>query len=296
MIKYRSLTIIIGTFLLLTFIGCDEKNIDTSKKETDSKVITDSISNGDYVQFGRYDDEPILWKCVDTANGAMLVSEYILTLKAFSAAQSGVVAPPGGSLTVDESGNIIRDTTADLRQMYGSNEWHNSNLREWLNSDSKVVNYTTQPPIKEAVYEGYNPYADESGFLTNFTESEKKKIKEVTHDAVKDRVYILSKDEVNKYIGSTPNERKKHMVYEVDEDVSLDYECYKIRVRNIWWYWTRTPSTESSFAVFFVNDNGNLHSAIGACIGKVGVVPALNLHPVIPISGNGTKEEPYILQ
>jgi len=52
---------------------------------------TSTISNvtlrlGDYVQMGRYYDEPILWCCVDVdENGPLMLAERILTLKPFDA-------------------------------------------------------------------------------------------------------------------------------------------------------------------------------------------------------------------
>ena len=65
-------------------------------------------------------------------------------------------------------------TGSDARKSMGSNYWVSSNLREWLNSDSKTVRYTQLPPDAKGV-KAY-PYADEAGFLTGFTEVEKNAI------------------------------------------------------------------------------------------------------------------------
>ena len=56
----------------------------------------------------------------------------------------------------------------------GSLYWATSNMREWLNSDSKTVSYTSNPPTNESM--NGNGYADEPGFLNEFTEEEKNAI------------------------------------------------------------------------------------------------------------------------
>lgn len=57
----------------------------------------------------------------------------------------------------------------------GASYWQSSNIREWLNSDSMNVEYTISPPSRENLG-SINAYDEEPGFLTNFTESEKRAI------------------------------------------------------------------------------------------------------------------------
>jgi hypothetical protein len=54
----------------------------------ETSFTADTIKVGDYVLFGSYNDEPILWRCIDTENGVMLLSEYILCMKAYDAAEN----------------------------------------------------------------------------------------------------------------------------------------------------------------------------------------------------------------
>lgn len=122
---------------------------------------------GDYVQFGKYNDALILWRVIhiDQDGNPLLFSDRILSLKAF-----------------DAGGDYHND---DYRIDDGSNYWKDSNIRQWLNTDKKsgTIKWIQNPPSKENMCLGYNPYEDEEGFLAdkNFTESEKNIIKPVNH-------------------------------------------------------------------------------------------------------------------
>ena len=124
------------------------------------------IGIGEYVQLGEFYQEPVLWRCVSQdENGMLMLSDGILTMRAFDGA--------------GEHDNDIMN----FRLYYGSNRWENSNLRDWLNSDAeagKVVWSCGNAPSKENVWNGYNAYDDEAGFLNGFTDSQKSAVKEVT--------------------------------------------------------------------------------------------------------------------
>ena len=64
-------------------------------------VYTGQIKVGDYVTFGSYYDEPILWRCVDTENGVELWSEHIICMKAYDAAESGIWGESGGNYSTE---------------------------------------------------------------------------------------------------------------------------------------------------------------------------------------------------
>lgn len=255
-------------------------------------VLIGTIKVGDYVTFGSYYGEPILWKCVDTENGVMLLSEYILCLKAFDAAESGIWGEAGGSYTknVDE-------------QQYGSKNWETSNIREWLNSEATSVSFTTQPPVESALLGGNNAYADEPGFLSNFTEAECNNILPVSHDGCKDMVFILSYDEVHKYIfdGDSRSFETIRMLTEAakclcEHDSSLDSG-------NDWWYYTRSScetdldgkslATFGGGAFYYFN---HIFYGIYPGTGTGGVLPALTLKSDVCISGDGTASNPWVLQ
>ena len=240
-------------------VATQESNVEEKKVEEKKAV---SINIGEYVSFGKYNGEPILWRCVDKSNGVMLVSVYILCQKAFDAAESGTA----------------RTGNTDV-QNFGSNVWSNSNIREWLNSSSQTVSFTTQAPVESALYDGENAYADEPGFLSNFTKSERNKLKAVSHDGVTDKVYLLSEDEkIKGYFEA----KGKFNFPESRAGISpLHFN-------------TRTPSTSSPDGTRVVSE-GNLSNS-GACDGSSGVLPALNLRSEISTSkGDGSINSPYTI-
>ena len=137
---------------------------------------TKTLQYGDYLQMGTYYGEPILWRCVDVqTNGLLMWAHKIICFKAYDAAGENTVNASGGESSHNRGG----DGGEHRQHYYGSNYWADSTLRTWLNSDEQNVTWACgNPPVEGSVT--YNPYDDEAGFLTNFTDTEKKTIKEVT--------------------------------------------------------------------------------------------------------------------
>lgn len=132
----------------------------------------DEYRIGAYYQLGKYNGTPIIWRCVSTddENGILMVSDKILCFKAANA------------------GKNDNDTYVN-EDIYGSNFWEESTIRQWLNStaDAGNIEWLNYPPDKNHIKESFtiyngefidgnntNFYADEAGFLSqdNFTESE----------------------------------------------------------------------------------------------------------------------------
>ena len=138
-----------------------------------------TINIGDYVQMGKYYDEPILWRCVDIdENGPLMLADRILTIKPFDAA--GDHKYLDGTAQADYSSG---------RTSHGSGLWETSNMRSWLNSTATAGNVTWLdgcPPSSDKVANGNNAYATEKGFLAegNFTASEQNAIKSVTQKSL----------------------------------------------------------------------------------------------------------------
>lgn len=156
---------------------------------------------GDYVQMGTYYGEPILWRCVsygqtekaensavptlsyltrEKENGALplLLTDQILCLKAFDA----------NAETDNSSGSHGRRENSRA-----SNYWVDSTIRSWLNSDAgagEVKWQCSNPPNAESVWNGYNAYDGEAGFLTSFTDDELNVMQTVSHK------YVVSKPEI----------------------------------------------------------------------------------------------------
>ncbi len=250
-----------------------------------------NIKVGDYVTFGTYFGEPILWKCVDTENGVTLLSEYIICLKPYDAAESGIWGEKGGSFSKNVN-----------EQQYGSRTWKKSNLREWLNSADAVVKYTTQPPVESAILGGNNAYADEPGFLTNFTEAEHNLLKPVSHDKCTDLVYILSCDDVHKYICDGDPRDKDSIRMLTDAAKANCPHDDSFDPGNDWWYFTRSPidtdpngknmTPYGGGAFYYYN---HIFYGVYPGTGVGGVLPALTLKSDPCISGDGTIENPWVL-
>lgn len=120
-----------------------------------------TIKTGDYIVFGMYNGEKIKWRVINSdKNGYLLFSDRVISMKAY-----------------DSSGDMPGGRGGDGRKSYGSNDWVTSNLRCWLNSDKKNVNYSSySKPDSKGVYGGVLPYADKAGFLYQFKKQEKDQI------------------------------------------------------------------------------------------------------------------------
>lgn len=210
----------------------------------------------------------------------MLVSEYILCQKAFDAAESEHY----------EKLSNVYNAEKEI-QKFGSNDWESSNIREWLNSSDQTVIFSTHPPTKESV--SNNSYYEEPGFLSNFSQSEREKIQPINHDACIDKVYLLSTDEINKYIQQVNFSRIRQIT-----STGKTHGGYKDFIGNNWSYWSRTSIHGSISCVdgVFNADSGADPSNALSCNannGVVGVLPALNLKSDISTSGSGTKDNPW---
>ncbi len=283
-------------------------------KEVQAEEI---VKVGDYIQFGSYYDEPILWRVIniDEDGDPMLLSERILCLKAFDAA-----------------GDYHTD---DDRRKLGSNEWENSNIRQWLNSSEREINWIQNPPSAENVWKGHNPYYQEKGFITkdNFTENERNLIKPVTHKVllsaidkdkrdggsevhygykypiddmiqnygkayyknITDKVFLLSVKELKEYVYDRGWEYRAKPTAKAVENST--YKEFYISNSKFLWYRLRSPDAPYSWSGCYVDDAGLADIYSYASNGIGGVRPALylNLKSAIFKSGEGTLSSPYLI-
>lgn len=160
-----SIVLIIG---MVPIIAAEKSNLASTIPSVKS-VHEYGVQIGEYITLGSYYGEPIVWRCVAIDdNGPLMLSDRVLCLKAYDA--------KGNSNT-----HYVPGAYSTIRKSYGSNCWADSNLREWLNSAEFTVAWSHDQPTANNIYKGYNAYASEAGFLTNFTEEEKKCIKKITH-------------------------------------------------------------------------------------------------------------------
>lgn len=294
-----------------------------------------AIKIGDYVQMGKYYDEPILWRCVDIdENGSLMLADKILTIKPFDA--------KGSHKYLD--GTLQTDNSENYRTNYGSNLWETSNMRSWLNSTAKAGNVKWLdgcPPTLSAVR--VNDYSDEKGFLAegNFTDSENSAIKSVTQKSildgidanklklggtaiydsswnistivqnydtayyhyVTDKMFLLDVKQINK-IWQNSNLLGDNYYIGKPTQKAVDNTEYhgiggNIDPSNYCDNWLRTPYPASSFPCFvrFVDLYGDVNNdTVSNYI--LGVRPAfyINLSSVIFKSGNGSETNPFIVK
>ena len=287
-----------------------------------------NLNLGDYVSFGRYLGEDILWRVIDLEGGCpILWSDKILCLKPFDAAESGLA-----SVMHKRSKRI-----SDIRQRNGSNAWEKSNLREWLNSAESTIDYATIAPNDDAVFLGFNSYENESGFLAEFTDTELAMITPRTHKVilsnedrrqldggvepywapekiedclnnidesyykyVEDYVFLLSQRELyNTYMNNFDVNKLTTQACRDNCVINPNYfgkvkearDNY-IGVDECWAYWLETPKAGNPSAVNCVN-NYKISQA-NAYEGEIGVVPALALYEFdYNLRGDGTIYNPF---
>ena len=130
-----------------------------------------SLKIGDYIQFGKYNNTPILWRVIqkDEEDHPILLSDRIISLKPFDAP---------GAFYVDDATRLVS----------GSNYYHGSNIRQWLNSSSSnqgvdAIDWLQNDPSYENMPDGYNHYSQEKGFLAegNFNAEERALLKSFSH-------------------------------------------------------------------------------------------------------------------
>ena len=229
-----------------------------------------NLQTGDSVSFGTYLGEPIQWRVIKIGEDweTVLISEKILTFKAFDAPASGV-------FNEDEEGNSywsVHETEADRdfelqAFVRGSNCWADSDIRAWLNSDEETVRYEGIGPIASAMSENKNGYIGEPGFLTGFSKKEKAALlptQNITNGNALDKtpiettdfVYLLSKDELswlkeaNVSIYALPTRQA------VQQDQTLWYRMFSLDLGlEAYLWWLREPVPDKSSRCYMV-DNG----------------------------------------
>jgi len=276
-------------------------------------AATDEFNVGEYVQFGHFNDSPIVWQVIhkDEKGNPMLFSDKVITLKAF-----------------DAPGNAYSNET---RRLYGSNEWEHSTLRRWLNSRALEIEWLNNKPSLENMVNG-NAYDNEAGFLSsrNFSIPERNAILPVNHSVlladmdsmkndggtktlgktfidpdadgyrrnVRDTVFLLSIKEFSNYIEKNEFE----MMGFVTPEVMEKYEG-SINIKNgsyISDYWLRSPNYSdysSVQAVLFGEHYDDYRTSRGAWSDLCGVRPAMYIeHSKVERStGSGSKEDPFVV-
>ncbi|OKO91409.1 IgA protease [Geobacillus proteiniphilus] len=255
----------------------------------------------------KYYGKPIIFQVIDKnhpgypANSVTLLTEKIITLKAFDA---------------KEPSNPNTD-----RQSYGNNRYAHSNIRQWLNKDTSPW-YAAQhgydaPPNNSNVWSNYNEYEAEAGFLSNFSAELKSKLLVTTlsvakntvtdgggSETIQDKVFLLSETEVglgneNGIAEGTPfsffSSDAARQAYPTVEAVSnSEYTNTSLNASQPWYWWLRTPHAGFAYYARYVYSSGALTSD-NAFNGTHGVRPALNLPSDILVSDSTDADGAYII-
>lgn len=270
--------LIILAGILIKFLkdkSADEDMNSENKDIQGSEIIADDnirdIEAGDMVIFGTYNNEPIEWRVLKISEDkkeAVIVSEHILTMKAFAVPESGKYNSDGetsyNSKEIDNTNNEL------LAYIKGNSEWQKSAIRTWLNSEEENVKYQGQAPIAAAMTENKNSYNTEKGFLAGFTDDELAAIKETEittkgnvlseeeYVVTKDRVYLLSLDELEWF------EEANISIYAVPTDAAVDsdatkwYDMLSLSYGiNSYCWWLREPVEGKSFSCYLVGNGYN---------------------------------------
>lgn len=232
-------------------------------------------------------------KISEDGTTAVLISQNILSVKAFNAAESG----KGGYYEGKDQYGKDAPARTDLniqKIAWGDSTWKNSTLRTWLNSSNEVVKYEGQVPSIKAFSDMYNDYSAEAGFLNGFTEEELDMIVETSvytvgnalnKDSVietRDKVFLLSVEELEWFEDSdiplyaVPTEQ----AINANQDPTykeLVLDTYKT---DTYFWWLRDPVEGYSAKNYVVSLSVTdivTDDSYYACVPSIGVRPAITI-------------------
>lgn len=284
---------------------------------------------GDYVQLGRWNGEPILWRCVSfekitgTDADGNFITDPAQTVRAYQEgylplllADAALCAKQFDCYGSDPSGSHGRNLNdRKWASTGGSSFWADSNLRDWLNSDKgrgEVV-YTCGNPPQDAF--------SSSGFLHEFSDLEKAAVLPVAQ-----RCILSTADQSEADAGSgafSPSENNCDISDILDGNEEAYHEAWSMQVtdkvfcmdlrqvsnvyanRDIlgeqfhfggrvdvtyFGYWLRTPVGDTR--PLQVTDTGKINASPADY--KAGARPALHLSVDACVGqGDGTKGTPF---
>ncbi len=287
-------------------------------KASNTATETANAVKGDYIQFGSYNEQPLLWQVIHVLeNGNLLLwSDKIISVKVF-----------------DAFGDLVDGRGNEERIRVGANYWAGSSLREWLNSGAECVTFTYNPPSKENLWNGLNAYANEPGFLSNFTESQLVLIQETENKSllaqcdcelkeggteaftlqgskdlsksvqnydnayyhtVTDKVFILDIKQLAEYVSANGFSQTKAPTEEAV--ARSEYKSPSLTASKDFNYWTRTPITTTADKCMRISSAG-VSGDTSVDNRNLGLVPAVIIaSDFTASSGDGSAESPYVIQ
>lgn len=256
---------------------------DSSSQVVEPAVTAAKVELGESVTFGKYNDEPIVWRVIrisEDGNQAVLIADRILTMKAYDAAEGGKYNNYNGT---DYWTTRTGDVPSDIQRLIrGDNRWEYSNIRTWLNSSRENVVYNDQAPTSKAMSELRNGYNTEAGFLNGFSKDELSALKEMqittNGTTTSDKVFLLSSDELEWLSEADVSIFAKPTAAAVEQDDSQWYKvaCEAYGVDDFFW-WLRDANPENSCECKYINisytEQRIAHGSVG--LEGYGIRPAI---------------------
>ena len=253
-----------------------------------------------------YNGKAIVWKIADKnhagypANSVTLITERIISLKCFDAI---------------ESGNSDSD-----RKRYGNNRWIYANIRQWLNSQAAAGQwYSAQhgqdaPPSNANVWDNYNEYQQEAGFLAGFSANFLAALLTTTHTVGKaqvdgggtesctDKIFLATCTEVGlsgdvtagSKLAIFSNDASRQAKPTAEAVSKSEYTNSSLNANSPWYWWLADAYASRSYGVRYVNSSGALdwYNAYG---GDWGVRPLCNIKSDILVSDNPDSDGAYTI-
>ena len=249
----------------------------------------------------KYNGVPIVWLKADSnhngyPNGCTtLITEKIIARRAVDAKEP--------------------NNADSNRKSYGNNKYSVSNIDQWLNSDAAAGEWYSakheadQTPDSTTVVSS-NPYADKSGFLSEFSPLFKKLMLDTTlkvalntvtdggnYETITRKVFLASRAET---FGAAENgvmEGERLAIFVAGTKVAYYAETAVQdggTAGNAGYWWLRTPYSSFSCSVRLVISDGSLSSGY-AFSGSWGVRPLCNLKSDILVSDSVDDEGCYVV-
>ena len=253
-----------------------------------------------------YNGKAIVWKIADKnhagypANSVTLITERIISLKCFDAI---------------ESGNSDSD-----RKRYGNNRWIYANIRQWLNSQAAAGQwYSAQhgqdaPPSNANVWDNYNEYQQEAGFLAGFSANFLAALLTTTRTVGKaqvdgggtesctDKIFLATCTEVGlsgdvtagSKLAIFSNDASRQAKPTAEAVSKSEYTNSSLNANSPWYWWLADAYASYSYGVRNVDSSGalNWHNAYH---GSRGVRPLCNIKSDILVSDNPDSDGAYTI-
>lgn len=253
-----------------------------------------------------YNGKAIVWKIADKnhagypANSVTLITERIISLKCFDAI---------------ESGNSDSD-----RKRYGNNRWIYANIRQWLNSQAAAGQwYSAQhgqdaPPSNANVWDNYNEYQQEAGFLAGFSANFLAALLTTTHTVGKaqvdgggtesctDKIFLATCTEVGlsgdvtagSKLAIFSNDASRQAKPTAEAVSKSEYTNSSLNANSPWYWWLADAYASNSYGVRRVHSSGAL-DWFNAYYGSWGVRPLCNIKSDILVSDNPDSDGAYTI-